>query len=130
MNSIIKRRELFRPFAPTVLYEEAAKYFDDFEHSPYMLRVFNVKTEFIDKIPAVIHVDNTARIQSLKRDENSFFYDLINNFFSLSQIPMVLNTSFNFRGEPIVNSPEDAIKFLISSELKYLFINNLIICKN
>lgn len=116
VNSVIKKRESFRPFAPTVLAEFAAQYFEDCdsESSPFMSLTKQAKLPH--SIEAVVHVDGTSRLQTLKREQNPRYYDLIMEFYKLSGVPMVMNTSFNVAGEPIVESPSDAIKSFLGTE--------------
>lgn len=109
LNLTVKRRERFRPFAPAVLEERAADYFDLDRPSPFMLVTALAHESVRGEIPAVVHVDGTARVQTVSPLENRAFYDLIKAFDSLTGIPMVLNTSFNGKGMPIVESPSDAI---------------------
>lgn len=106
INEKIKRREGFRPFAPSVLRERASEYFELDCESPHMSLVVGVKQP--DKIPAVTHVDGTARVQTVSAEQNRPFYDLISEFFRITGVPVVLNTSMNVAGEPMANSPEDA----------------------
>ncbi|MFB6208410.1 MAG: carbamoyltransferase, partial [Candidatus Nanohaloarchaea archaeon] len=110
VNRKVKFREEFRPFAPTVLQEHASEYFDieEGEESRYMLFVFDVHEEKQEEIPAVTHVNGTSRIQTLKRETNPFYYDLIERFREKTGVPVLLNTSFNLKGMPIVNTPEEA----------------------
>jgi len=133
INKSIKYREQFRPFAPTVLYEYWKDYFEikgNNEEYPYMLVVADVKEDKKSIIPAVTHVDGTARIQTLKRDQNPFYYDIIREFYNITNIPVVLNTSFNVRGEPIVNTPQDAINTFNKSGIDILIMGNYMINKN
>lgn len=125
INSNIKLREDFRPFAPSVLEEHYQDYFETNQPSPYMSRIVPVKSNLI---PGVTHVDGTARIQTVNRQFNQKFYDLINEFYIITGIPMLLNTSFNCR-EPIVETPKDAITTFLNSGLDILVINNFIIHK-
>ena len=125
INHTIKKREDFRPFAPAVLEEHYQEYFDTNSPSPYMSRICKVKS---DKVPGITHVDNTARIQTVNKQFNEKFYNLINEFYKITGIPMLLNTSFNCH-EPIVESPEDAIKTFKRTALDILVINNWIIRK-
>jgi len=118
-------REDFRPFAPSVLEEHYQDYFDTNQPSPYMSRIMPVLS---DKIPGVTHVDNTARIQTINRKQNEKFYDLINEFYKITGIPMVLNTSFNSR-EPIVETPEEAIRTYERTEMDMLVINEYCMSK-
>jgi carbamoyltransferase len=125
INSTIKQREDFRPFAPSVLEEYYQDYFDTNQPSPYMSRIVSVKS---DKIPGVTHVDNTARIQTVCRQFNQRFYDVIYEFYKLTGIPMLVNTSFNCQ-EPIVETPQESIHTFLSADLDILVINNYIIRK-
>lgn len=125
INSKIKLREDFRPFAPSVLYEHYQDYFDTNQPSPYMSRIMPVTS---NTIPGVTHVDGTARIQTVQREFNSCYYDLINAFYTLTGVPMLLNTSFNCQ-EPIVETPEDAVATFKKCGLDVLIINNYVIRK-
>jgi len=108
LNARIKRREWFRPFAPSILEEKQAEYFEHDHPSPFMLHVYKIKPEKRDQLCAVNHVDDTGRLQSVAHDENPLYYDLIRAFERKSGIPVILNTSFN-ENEPIVCAPEQAI---------------------
>ena len=123
INHTIKMREDFRPFAPAVLEEHYKDYFDTNCPSPYMSRICKVKT---DKVPGITHVDGTARIQTVNRNFNKKFYDLINEFYKITGIPMLLNTSFNCQ-EPIVETPRHALKTFKKTDLDLLVINDYII---
>lgn len=125
INSKIKLREDFRPFAPSVLHEHYQDYFDTNQPSPFMSRIMPVKSA---AIPGVTHVDGTARIQTLQREFNACYYDLINAFYALTGVPMLLNTSFNCQ-EPIVETPEDAVATFKKCGLDILVINNYIVRK-
>jgi len=125
INHTIKMREDFRPFAPAVLEEHYKEYFDTNCPSPYMSRICKVKT---DKVPGITHIDNTARIQTVNKEFNEKFYNIINEFYKITGIPMLLNTSFNCR-EPIVETPKDAIRTFKKTNLKLLIINDWIIRK-
>lgn len=120
----IKKREWYRPFAGTVLHEEANKWFDmrGLEESPYMLYAVKVKGEKLDKIPAITHVDETCRIQTLKEDQNLHFYNLIKCFYYKTGIPILFNTSFNLSGDPLVETIDDALYTLRNSNLNYLYL--------
>lgn len=126
INSTIKQREDFRPFAPSVLEEHYQDYFDTNQPSPNMSRIMPVIS---DKIPGVTHVDGTARIQTVSRKDNEIYYDLINEFYKITGIPMVVNTSFNCK-EPIVESPEDAINTFKKTEIDILVIGEYMITKS
>jgi len=125
INSTIKMREDFRPFAPSVLEEYYKDYFDTNQTSPYMSRIMPVTS---DVIPGVTHVDGTARIQTVQRDFNPRYYDLINTFYTLTGVPMLLNTSFNCQ-EPIVETPQDAVNTFKNCGLDLLVIKDYIITK-
>ena len=125
INSKIKKREDFRPFAPSVLEEHYQEYFDTNQPSPYMSRIMPVK---LDTVPGITHVDGTARIQTVNREFNKKYYDLINCFYKHTGIPMLLNTSFNCQ-EPIVESPEDALTTFKNTGLDILVIDDFIVRK-
>ena len=125
INDTIKMREDFRPFAPAVLEEHYSKYFDTNSPSPYMSRICKVKTT---RVPGVTHVDETARIQTVNREFNEKFYNIINEFYKITGIPMLLNTSFNCQ-EPIVETPEHALRTFKKTALDLLVINDWIIRK-
>lgn len=120
VNKKIKFREGFRPFAPSVLADHATEYFDTPRESPYMLFVFDVNEGKRNEIPAVTHVDGTSRIQTVNRDVNRTYYDLIDKFRVKTGIPVVLNTSMNRRGEPIVNTPTNAIDCFEETNMDYM----------
>ena len=146
----IKFRESFRPFAPSVLNEQVGKWFEINKNSPYMLLVANVKKNLripmtsdqeklfgIEKlnikrsnIPAITHVDYSARIQTVHKETNPKYYELIENFASLTGFPVIVNTSFNIRGEPIVCKVEDAFKCFMGTNLDILVCENFILEKN
>ncbi len=150
LNLKVKYRESFRPFAPSVLREDVSKWFDVNVDSPYMLLVANIisdkKIEMTDEqkklfgidklnikkseVPAVTHVDYSARIQTVTRDTNNRYYDLILKFKEKTGCPIIVNTSFNVRGEPIVNTPTDAFNCFMGTELDYLVIGDCILDKN
>ena len=125
INHTIKMREDFRPFAPAVLEEHYKEYFDTRLPSPYMSRICKVKT---DKVPGVTHVDNTARIQTVNKEQNNKLYELIREFYVITGVPMLLNTSFNCQ-EPIVETPEHALRTFKRTALDLLIINDWIIRK-
>jgi carbamoyltransferase len=129
LNSRVKHREAFRPFAPTVLEEYAGEWFDLSGRSSYMLRVVPILPDKIDKIPAVAHVDGTARVQTLASHENPGYYQLIRTFHELTGVPLVLNTSFNIAGKPIVEKPEDALECFEKTEIDILVMGPYIISK-
>lgn len=125
LNSRVKHREHFRPFAPSVLNEHGKEWFD-LRDSPFMLRACPVVK---DGVPAITHVDGTSRIQTVDEADNAAYYRLITAFHSLTGVPMVLNTSFNAHGEPIVETPLDAVRTLLGTELDYLVFPRMIVGK-
>jgi carbamoyltransferase len=129
LNSRVKHREGFRPFAPTVLEEYAKDWFDLDIPSPYMLRVVPILPDKIDLIPAVAHVDGTARVQTLSNQENPGYYRLINAFREITNIPLVLNTSFNIAGKPIVEKPQDALECFNYTEIDVLAMGPYVVSK-
>jgi len=130
VNARIKFREAFRPFAPSALDEYAQDYFEtDGVDSPYMILAFDVKKDKQKVIPAVTHVDGTARIQTVTKEQNERYWNLINEFYKLTGVPVVLNTSFNRMGEPIVNTPEEAINCLLGSGLDAVALGDYLIIK-
>ena len=149
LNLKVKYRESFRPFAPSVLREDVSDWFDMNVESPYMLLVANIKSDKkiemtdeqkklfgIDKlnvkrseIPAVTHVDYSSRIQTVSKETNKKYYDLIDKFKEKTGCPVIVNTSFNVRGEPIVNTPTDAFNCFMGTNLDYLVIGNCILDK-
>jgi len=130
LNARVKFREDFRPFAPAIIEESASLYFDIEEVSPYMLLVPKVHPHMAHRIPSVTHVDGTARVQTVSHEENPLFHDLISAFGRRSGVPVVINTSFNIRGEPIVCSPDDAIRCFLHTDIDYLVIGPFIVGKN
>jgi len=127
INSEIKKREWYRPFAPSVLKEKVAEIFDLEVFSPYMLVTTEVKPEWRGRIPAVTHIDGTSRYQSVDPEWNYPYYTLISKFNEITGVPVVLNTSFNGPSEPIVESPTDAINTMFREGLKAVFIGNYMI---
>ncbi|OQP49937.1 carbamoyltransferase family protein [Niastella populi] len=125
----IKDREDFRPVAPVVMEDVAGEWFENATVSPFMLFVYNVKPDKADKIPAVRHVDGTARIQTINRNQHVLYYDLLHEFNKLTGVPVLINTSFNTRGEPIVCTPKDAIACFYTSPFDALVINSFLLEK-
>jgi carbamoyltransferase len=130
VNLKIKFRESFRPFAPTVLEERVSEYFDLDRESPYMLLVADTLPNKREEIPAVTHVDGSARIQTIRRDQNPRYYDLIKAFEKRTGCAVIINTSFNVRGEPIVESPKDAINCFLHTQMDYLVLGNFLLRKD
>jgi carbamoyltransferase len=129
INMDIKKREWYRPFAPAVLFEHQSEIFESDVYSPYMLVTTTVKPEWREKIPAVTHIDNSARHQSVTPENNSKFYNLINKFYEKTNVPVLLNTSFNGPKEPIVETPTEAMNCFIENNLDFLVINNFLISR-
>ena len=126
LNARIKHREWFRPFAPSILEEYLGEYFTHDHPSPYMLHVYSVRPEKRDLLPAVVHVDGTGRLQSVSRDENELYYDLIDRFRRLTGLPVLLNTSFN-ENEPICCTPEEAVDTFVRTKMDVLALGNLLV---
>lgn len=129
LNNTLKNREWFMPFAPSILTEYGKDYFDKFVESPFMTIAFNTKKNKVKDIKAAIHIDNTARPNSVSKKDNPSYYNVINEFFKLTGIPVVLNTSFNKHGLPIVNSPEDAIDHLLWNCIDELAIGDYLVSR-
>ena len=149
LNLKIKFRESFRPFAPSLLEEKTKEYFDFNHPSPYMLLVYDVNNEkrkkLSDKdptkkgleklnikrsnVPAITHVDYSARIHTVDKESNPYYYSVIDEFYKLTGCPIIINTSFNVRGEPIVNSPEDAYRCFMRTNMDYLVLEDFLIEK-
>ena len=127
LNEKIKHRESFRPFAPSILEEYVSEYFDIDRPSPYMILVANIKKP--DKIPAVTHVDGTGRLQTVKKENNLKYYNLIKSFYEITDVPIILNTSFN-ENEPIVNNPIEAVECFDRTEMDLLVIENYLISRS
>jgi carbamoyltransferase len=125
----IKDREDFRPVAPVVLEEEAANWFVGAGVSPFMLFVYDVAPDKAARIPAVRHVDGTARIQTINRSQNPLYYDLIKAFQRITAVPVLVNTSFNTRSEPVVCTPRDAVECFWTSPIDALVIGPFILEK-
>jgi len=129
LNRVIKKREGFRPFAPIVKREAQVKYFKYQRVVPYMNQVVKVKEEYIDKLPAITHVDNSARIQSLDSKQHSRIYNLLTQLEIDNGYPIVVNTSFNLKDQTMVLTPEDAIKTFLNCEMDILVMDNFVIRK-
>jgi carbamoyltransferase len=129
LNSKVKKRESFRPYAPAVLEEDVNEFFKAKQFSPFMLLAADVKQDKKPVIPAVTHIDGTARVQTVNKNINSKFWHLIREFKNLTGVPVIINTSFNLRGEPIICSPQDALHVFIKSEMDVLILGNFILEK-
>tara|TARA_A100001234_G_C12638600_1_gene391015 strand:+ start:782 stop:2521 length:1740 start_codon:yes stop_codon:yes gene_type:complete len=129
LNERVKFREYFRPFAPAVLKEKQKKYFKINQDSYHMLIACNVNIKNKNKIEAVVHVDNTCRVQTVTKKSNKKFYKLIYEFYKLTKVPVLLNTSFNVKGQPMVNNPKQAVETLLNTNIDHLVINNFLVTK-
>jgi len=129
INSKIKKRESFRPFAPSVLEDEVIKFFECDIRSEFMNHIVKFKKEWRDVFPSVCHVDYTARLQTVNKDNNSLFYQLISELKKITGYGIILNTSFN-ENEPIVDTPEQAINCFIRTDMDILFLEKYMISKN
>ena len=129
VNRSVKHREDFRPFAPACIADRASEYFEHDSESPYMLRVFRAKPRAKEVMPAIVHVDGSARLQTVTADQNPLFHRLLVQLDALTGVPCVLNTSFNVKGEPIVCSPMDAIKCWSSTGIDTLVIGSFLLDK-
>ena len=127
LNAKIKHRESFRPFAPSILEEYVGEYFEIDVPSPYMLMVVPVKKP--KDIPAVTHVDGTGRLQTVSKESNELYYDLINEFYKITEVPVIINTSMNVMGEPIVNTPEEAYQMIVKTDMDYIVMGNNLLRK-
>ena len=130
LNERVKHRESFRPFAPVVKADYQYKIFNLKQNSPYMLFSAQVKEEYKSVIPSVTHVDGSARIQAVNSHNNRLMYSILDEFEKISGVPVLLNTSFNDNGEPIVETPEDAIKTFLLTNIDVLVLNNYIVYKD
>jgi carbamoyltransferase len=129
INKKIKRRESFRPFAPTVLRSHVGEYFNQNIESPFMMHVVKIKTEWQKRLPAVTHVDGSGRLQSLKKSDNLLYYDLIKTFRQKTGVGVILNTSFN-ENEPIVDTPEQAMDCFLRTDMDVLCLGNYVLTKS
>jgi carbamoyltransferase len=129
VNNAVKFREPWRPFAPSILKEFADRYLESATDSPFMILTGQIRPEMRSKIPAVTHVDGSARPHTVDRQDNPMYWELINEFNRLTGVPVVMNTSFNLRGEPIVESPDDAIRTFYSSGLDALILGSFLVEK-
>lgn len=130
INSEIKGREWYRPFAPSALHQHVGRIFELDEYSPYMLVTTKVRPEWRKELPAITHIDDTARYQSVTPENNPFYYDLIKEFSNVTGLPVVLNTSFNGPEEPIVETPLDALNTFFNTGLFALILENYILIRN
>ena len=120
INEKVKHRQWFRPFAPSIIREEVKNWFEEDIDSPYMSFVIQFKEEVRDKVPAVVHTDGSARLQTVTENDNKWYYNFIKKFGEKTGVPIVLNTSFNDT-EPIVETPEHAINCFLKTNIDYLY---------
>jgi carbamoyltransferase len=130
VNESVKFREGWRPFAPSCTQEAAPEYFAGCHDAPFMILTFDVLPDKRSVIPAVTHIDGTARVQTVNEQQNPRYHRLINEFGAITGVPVIMNTSFNLRGEPIVNTPKDAIRTFYTSGLDFLALGNFIVTKD
>jgi len=130
LNSRVKHRQAFRPFAPIVLAERASEVFEGDQESPFMLLAMRVRPEWQSRVPAIVHVDGTARVQTVRRETNERLYTLLKEFEALTGVPVLVNTSFNIRGEPIVETPRDAVNCFLATGIDYLALHDMLLAKN
>src|SRR3954471_8214878 len=129
LNSRVKHRQAFRPFAPIVLAERMKEVFEGDEDSPFMLIAKPVRPEWREKIPAIVHVDGTARVQTVREATNPMLYRLLKEFEALTGVPVLINTSFNIKGEPIVETPEDAVACFLNTGIDHLILHDTVVSK-
>lgn len=130
LNSRVKHREDFRPFAPSVIKEKAPEWFEGLTDSPFMQVVVEVKPDKRERVPAITHTDGTARPQTVEREVNPLYHEMISEFEKLTGVPLVVNTSFNIMGEPIVESPEQAIRCFYGTGIDCLVMGRYLLRKN
>jgi carbamoyltransferase len=129
INEQIKFREQFRPFAPAILHEFGDDYFEHYQESPYMDKTLKIRISMRDKIAAVSHVDGTGRLQTVKQIWNPRFHQLLESFYQITEVPVLLNTSFNIMGKPLVHSLEDCLGVFLMTGLDALVVNDYLITK-
>jgi carbamoyltransferase len=130
LNKRVKHRQAFRPFAPIVVAERAHEIFEGEQESPFMLLAQRVRPQWAERIPAVVHVDRTARLQTVRQEDNERLYRLLQEFEAITGVPVLLNTSFNVRGDPIVETPADALACFLATGIDYLALHDMLIAKN
>jgi carbamoyltransferase len=129
INARVKFREEYRPFAPSILHEHGPAYFRDYQESPYMERTLAFLPEAEAKVPAVVHVDRTGRLQTVKKEWNPRYHELISCFHQRTGVPLILNTSFNVMGKPIIHTVEDALAVFFTCGIDVLVIEDLVFLK-
>jgi carbamoyltransferase len=126
LNLKIKRRESFRPFAPSVLRERVNEWFEIEDDVPFMMQVYSIRPECRLRIPAVTHVDGSGRLQTVEKEANSRYWSLINSFYQITGVPLLLNTSFN-ENEPVVCAPQEALNCFLRTKMDILVLGNYFI---
>ncbi len=126
LNKKIKKRESFRPFAPSIMREHVSEWFEVDDEVPFMMKVYQIKEDKRRTIPAVTHIDGSGRLQTVYKETNSKYYNLINEFFEITKVPLILNTSFN-ENEPIINIPEEALNCFLRTKMDVLVLENYLI---
>ena len=121
----IKQRQWWRPVAPIILEEQVAEWFEDSYSTKYMLNTFRVKEEKIDQVPAILHLDSSARVQTLSKQDNEELYGLISAFYEMTGVPIICNTSLNDKGQPIINDLENVIRYAVIKQIKVVYVNGL-----
>ena len=129
LNSKVKFREWYRPFAPVCILEDSNTYFDDVFESDFMSYAPKVKEEYRDVLPSITHIDGTARLQTVSKDGHKLFYNILKELKERNEIPVILNTSFNIKGAPILTTIEDALYVLDNTEMDYVYVEGFIFKK-
>jgi carbamoyltransferase len=131
VNALVKMRESFRPFAPAVSLEEVDRWFDVAPGTrlPYMTTIVDVREEFASQLPAITHVNRTARVQTVCKDDDPVFHALLQAMGRETGREIVLNTSFNVRGQPIVNTPQEALSTFLATGIDFLFLEDFFVCR-
>ena len=130
INSRIKGREFYRPIAPSILHEFGQDYFKNYVKTPYMEKALFFKESVRSLVPAVVHKDGSGRLQSVHKELNPLYHQLISDFYQITKVPILVNTSLNVMGRPIIHSIEDALTTFLTTDLDYLVIDNFLIKKN
>ena len=121
--NVIKQRQWWRPVAPIVMADKVDEWFEDSYYSPYMLHTMNVRGGYKEKVPAILHLDGSARVQTLTENDDMLIYDLLREFYNVTGVPMLCNTSLNDKGEPIINSVEECLNFALRKKIKIVYLN-------
>jgi carbamoyltransferase len=129
LNAVVKYRESYRPFAPAVLHEHGPAWFEDYQESPYMERTLRFRSAVREQVPAVVHVDGTGRLQTVKPEWNPLFHALLSEFYALTGIPLLLNTSYNVMGKPMAHSVEDALAVFLTAGVDALALGDVLLLK-